>query len=293
MTNRCFRGRLLAGLGILLSFATSTLPTQSTGTFTLVRIDVTGSKRFTVPEIVAASGLKTQQSITPDQLKQVAGMLGGLDVFSQVSYRYRTENTAMTAQFTVEDAPKLLPCAFGNLIWFTPEELTKGLSARLPLYKGSAPRVGTMLDLISQQLVAMLATRGIHAQVEYSRMEQLSGPIQSMQFRQVGVLLPIQKVDFTGVARVDPALLQEAARPLLNQDYDASFIRAFSQNGVGSVYRQRGYLCAQFGEPVPHLAMAEAASNSVSVSLPVSEGDEYRLEELTWAGESVFPYDRP
>jgi outer membrane protein insertion porin family len=275
---------------LLLTWAVLPLAAQTTGNFTLVKLNVIGSNRYKVSEIVAASGLKTPQAITPDQLKQAAGLLGGLGLFSQVRYRYRTENTAMTAEFSVEDAPSLFPCTFGNFVWFTPEELSEGLKRRLPLFQGAVPLTGTMLDLISQQLVAMLAARGISAQVEYSSVAPLGGPVESMVFREVGVRLPVQKVDFTGVSKVDPALLQRAARPLLDQDYDSSFIRAFSQNSIASVYRQRGYLRAEFGEPEPRFAAISSASNAVAVSVPVAEGEQYRLKELSWSGQSVFPY---
>jgi outer membrane protein assembly factor BamA len=111
-----------------------------------------------------------------------------------------------------------------------------------------------------------------------------------MQFRVVGIPLPVLKVAFTGVQNVDPALLQEAARPLIGKDYEASFIEDFSNRGIGSVYRHHGYLKARFGHPVPQLLKGEGPANSVLITIPVSEGEEYKLKEIAWSGQSAIPY---
>src|SRR5271157_189709 len=282
--------KALRGLAILLITVSTPAPAQNPGTFRLVGLHVVGSKRYGVSEIVRASGLKLSQNITPDGLKEAAGKLGGLGIFSQVSYRYQTQGDAMTADFTVQDAEGLLPCTFENFVWFTPKELRDGVRSQLPLFDGYGPQGGTMLDLIAAQLVALLAARGINAQVQYSAQGGLGGPVLSMQFREVGVPLPVHRIDFTGVANVDAGLLQEAARPLLDHDYDASFIQDFSRGSLALVYRRRGYLRAQFGNPVPSLIAGDPTPNAIAVTLPVSEGEKYSLKEITWSGETVIPY---
>jgi len=278
-------------LAVLLLTGSIPAPAQSSGTFRLVGLRVVGSKRYEVSEVVRASGLKLSQNITPDGLKEVAGKLGALGIFAQVSYRYQTQGDAMTAEFTVQDATGLLPCTFENFVWFTPEELTDEVRSQLPLFKGYGPQGGTMLDLIAAQLVALLAAKGIHAQVQYSPQGAIGGAVQSMQFREIGVPLPVHKIDFTGVANVDVGLLQEAARPLLDHDYDTSFIQDFSRGSLALVYRRRGYLRVQFGDPAPHLIAGDPTPNAVAVTLPVSEGEKYSLKEIIWSGETVIPYE--
>jgi outer membrane protein assembly factor BamA len=175
-------------------------------------------------------------------------------------------------------------------VWFSPQELREGLRSRVPLFDGYAPPGGTMLELISAALVAMLETRGIHAQVQATPRAVMGGPVQGMQFREVGVPTPVRRIEFTGVEKVDAALLQEAARPLVNQDYDASFIRGFSRGSLAAVYRQHGYLRVEFGDPVPRLLTGDSTPNSVAVTIPVSEGAQYSLKEIAWSGESAIPY---
>jgi hemolysin activation/secretion protein len=196
----------------------------------------------------------------------------------------------MTVVFTVEDTARFLPCTFGNFVWFNPQELRDGLRSRVPLFDGYAPPGGGMLDLISAALVAMLEARGIHAQVQATPQGGMGGPVQGMQFQVMGVPMPVRKIEFTGAQKVGEALLQNAASPLLNKDYDASFIQGFSGGGVGAVYRQRGYLRAEFGDPAPRLLTGDSAPNAVAVTIPVTEGEQYRLKEIAWAGDSAIPY---
>ena len=265
-------------------------PAQSAEVFRLAGVSVVGSKRYDASEIARATGLKVAENLTVDSLKEAASRLGSMGVFAQVNYRYATRGNTMTVVFTVEDAGRFLPCTFENFVWFSQQELREGLRSRVPLFDGYAPPGGTMLDLISTALAAMLEMRGIRAQVQASPQGPIGGPVQSMQFQAVGVPTPVRRVEFTGVEKVDPALLQEAARPLLDKDYDASFIRDFSRGGVAAVYRQRGYLRAEFGDPVPHLLTGDSTPNSVAVTIPVSEGEQYRLKEIAWSGDSAIPY---
>jgi outer membrane protein assembly factor BamA len=277
-------------LALFLLSAPGTVAAQNAGVFRLAGVTVVGSKRYDGPAIAHATGLKVGDNLTIDSLNEAARKLGTLGVFSQVTFRYTTRGNAMNVVFTVEDAGQLLPCTFGNFLWFSPQELREGLRSRVPLFDGNAPPGGAMLDLISAALVAMLETRGIHAQVQFLPQGQAGGPIQSMQFRAVGVPIPVRKIDFTGVQKVDATIVQQAAKPLLDKDYDMSTIRDFARGTVVNVYRERGYLRADFGDPVPQFLSGDPTPNAVAVTIPVTEGEQYHLKEIAWSGDSVIPY---
>jgi len=263
---------------------------QSAGAFRLAGVSAVGSKRFEASEIARATGLRVGEDLTPDALKKAAASLASTGVFAHVNYRYETRGNTMTALFTVQDATTFLPCTFENFVWFSPQELLRELRSRVPLFDGFVPPGGKMVDLLSAQLGAMLEARGIHVQVQVEPQGPLGGPVQGMRFREVGVPVPVRKIEFTGVEKIDAALLQEAARPLLNKDYDASFIRNFSREAVAAVYRQRGYLRAEFGDPVSHVLAGDPTPNSVLVTVPVSEGEQYLLRGIEWSGDSAIPF---
>jgi outer membrane protein assembly factor BamA len=280
-------------LPVLLAsiFAVARAPVaESARQFKLAGVKVIGSTRHKESEIVRATGLKLGQPITLDALKEAAGKLGTAGVFAELSYRYQTRGDALMAEFTVKDAAQFLPCAFENLVWFSKEELLNGLSSRVPLFDGSVPPGGAMLDAIASALVAMLEERSIHAQVQFTPKGRVGGPIEGLQFRVVGVAIPVRKIEFTGVQKIDRALLQEAARPLMDKDFEASFIKDFANGAIARVYLRQGYLRAQFGDPVPQLMQADEPRNSVLLIIPVTEGEQYRLKGIGWSGESAIPY---
>lgn len=280
-----------AFLAALLLLAPSASLAQGAGTLRLSGVTVVGSKRFKASDIAGATGLKVAEAVSLDALKEAADRLASWGLFSQVNYRYEAHGNTVAVVFTVEDAARFLPCTFENFVWFSPDELLQGVRSRVPLFDGSVPAGGKMLELISAQLGTMLESRGIHAQVQFEAQGPMGAPVQSIQFREVGVPTPIGKIEFTGVQKIDASLLQDAARPLLDKDYDASFTRDFSRGTIGAVYRQRGYLRAEFTAPVPHLLAGNPTPNSVMVTIPVSEGGQYRLRKVVWSGESAIPYN--
>jgi outer membrane protein insertion porin family len=261
---------------------------QSEGQFKLVSVKVIGSTRYQESEIVRASGLKPAEVVTLKTLQQAASRLGALGVFAEVNYRYHTLGEEVGVQFVVKDAGQFLPCTFENFVWMSKDELLSGVHSRVPLFDGQAPPSGELLERVSSALKALLQERGIEAQVDFS--PSFSGSVRSMQYRVVGLSIPVLKVEFTGVQKVDAALLQEAARPLIGKDFDASFIADFSNRGIAAVYRQRGYLRARFGDPVPQLLKGEGPPNSVLITIPVSEGEQYKLKEIGWTGQTAVPY---
>jgi len=271
-----------------------TVPTpllaQAARQFRLLSAKVIGSTRYGESEIVRGTGLKLAETITLEGLKEAADRLAATGVFSDVNYRYQTQGTALTAEFIVKDTGQFLPCTFENFVWFSPEELLNGLRARVPLFDGQVPPGGQMQENVSSGLAAMLEGRGIHAQVQAAPLQAAGGPIQAMQFKVIGVAIPVRRIEFTGVQRVDPALLQEAGRPLMDRGFEASFFKDFTEEAVGRVYRQRGYLRAQFGDPLPQLLKGDGPPYSVSVSIAVTEGEQYRLKEIIWSGESAISY---
>jgi outer membrane protein insertion porin family len=262
---------------------------QGAGGFKLAGVKVLGSTRYSESEIARGGGLKIGENVTPDTLKEAAGRLGASGVFAELNYRYRTLGDQLWAEFTVRDGGKFLPCRFANFVWFTPDELLAGLRSRVPLFNGQVPESGELLGRISSALEGMLKERGIEAQVESSPDQNLGGQVEDMAFRVVGLTLPVAKVAFAGVQKVDAGLLRDAAQPLLGKDFDSSFVNQFANRSIVRVYRQRGYLRARFGDPAVQFLKGEGPPNALLVTLPVTEGAQYRLKEIAWSGESVIP----
>jgi outer membrane protein assembly factor BamA len=206
-----------------------------------------------------------------------------------VNYRYTTLGDALRAELLVSDAANFLPCSFENFVWFSDEELERELRARVPLFQGQVPVAGTLLEQIAQALQSALKERGVSGTVQYSARGRLGGPVSGMNFRAAGVKIPVQQVEFLHVQQIDPGLLRELARPLLGKDYDRPFIYDFANNTLTLPYFRRGYLRAAFSEPSARLTGNASSDFLVIVTIPVTEGSQYRLKSVEWSGNNVLP----
>jgi outer membrane protein assembly factor BamA len=264
---------------------------QRPQTYLLASVTETGSSRYQSQEVVSAAGLKIGETLNTDDLKAAASRLASLGVFSNVNYSYRTREGGMSVVFTVQDAP-MYRCVFDNIVWLSRQDLFQQLGLRVPLFQGYAPPGGVMIERISAALTDILAARGVHARVQLAAQAALGGPVQAIHFQEVGVPVPIKKVEFTGVAKIDPSLLHAAAQPLLGQDYDFSLVQDFSLGALADVYREHGFLRPAFGEPLASLLPLDPTPNAVAVTIPVTEGVQYLLQAITWTGQSAIPYDQ-
>lgn len=255
----------------------------------LVAVRVTGSRRFTEAEIVRASGLAVGKEVSEQALKEAASRLGATGLFAEVKYRYTTHGPDLTAEFQVSDAPKLLVCKFENFVWFTDEELRSKLRAQVPLFKGEVPPTGNQPEKLSAALEGLLKARGIKGHVQSAPQGRIGGPVEAIQFRVEGVAILIHQVEFKGAAQVDAAALQAAVQPLIGKDYEHAFVTSFAENNLTPLYWQGGYLRVVFGSPVARIVKASGAGTSVAVTIAINEGPRYRLREIHWTGNSVFP----
>ncbi|MFB3924095.1 MAG: POTRA domain-containing protein [Terriglobia bacterium] len=254
----------------------------------LVAVHVNGSRRFSEAEIVRASGLTLGKEVSETVLKDAAGRLGATGLFVEVKYRYTTHGPEMTAEFQVSDTPTLLPCKFENLVWFTDEELRSKLRAQVPLFSGEVPASGNQPEKVAAALEGLLRSRGIKGRVESSGVGREGGPVEAIRFRVEDFPILIQQVDLRGTAQVESAALQ-AAQSLVGKDYAEASVSSFASSNLAPAYGQRGYLRVAFGSPAVRVLKTSPAETAVGVTILIHEGPQYRLGEIHWTGNKVFP----
>ncbi|MGH9866279.1 MAG: POTRA domain-containing protein [Candidatus Acidiferrales bacterium] len=75
----------------------------------------------------------------------------------------------------------------------------------------------------------------------------------------------------------------------MNQDYSADDVEAFVRLSLLTLYENRGYLRANFGEPQAQLRKTDnRVPDGVSVTLPVREGFAYVWNGVEWSGNRVL-----
>ena len=259
--------------------------------YKLLSIHVKGLQHFAERDVIFASGLRLGQFAGEEEFKQAAQKLGETGLFTQLnySYKYSTEGCDLELQVTEND--HLLPIAFDNLVWFSDDELMRMLHDRVPLFGGRVPEGGHLTDQISDALGSILEEHKIAGRVEYMASGLINEPIDSYDYKLIMHAIVIRNMDFPGAAEPETTLLQAAAQSLARQDYLRTKMRVQEKFNFLPVYHARGYLKAEFAEAQAKVAQ-DGAQTLVDVSFPVSPGVKYKLADIKFTGNSVFPAEK-
>ncbi len=254
-------------------------------------ISFTGLRHFKQPQIIALSGLFPGESVSLQTLSDAANRLAQYGVFQKVPYQYRTQSNQLDLTFNVVETDNLLSCLFDNFVWFTPDELNSALARDVPLYDGSVPQSGRMLQAIQNSLTTLLKQKGIPGDVQFTPFSVRQGAsVSAILFSISAVALPIHDLHFPGASAIPEAELLKHARPLLGKDYSRVEIDVFVPATFLPLYGELGYLRARFDPPKTVLLGSDdrAPSQDVSITVQVHEGLSYDWKAAAWTGNRIF-----
>jgi outer membrane protein insertion porin family len=268
-------------------------PPQSApaGSWRLASVEVSGAKRFTREQIIAAAGLRVGDRVTEDSLTSAAERLGSSGVFQSVGYRYQIKGEGLTVIYEILEAENLLPCLFDNFVWFRDGELVAALRARVPLFHSLVPADGTVREEVAAALAEILRERKIDARVEHILSGDLGSKDVSLMYRVAEADLPVRDIRFAGASPDASALLRQAAQEFIGNKYSRVGTGKFANLVLLPLYLRRGQLRARFLEATAEPAPGESADPSVGVvvTLPVEEGVVYHMDAVRWSGNESFP----
>ncbi len=292
----CIPGDLLAAPASLGS------PPQASGAERkLIAITATGSKRFSSPDIAASSGLQLGFIAVDEDFKKAARRLAETGAFTDVAYTFSYSSEGTKLELQVTDAAKFFPAHFEDFVWFSDAELQKRLHERLPLFHGDLPVSGSLPDLVSDVLQAMLVENNIPGLVRYLRPSDRGGPTSLFIYSVTGVLIRVHNIEFSGAGADEVPLLEAAAKKLPDHEYTRTGLASFAQRELLPVYHTHGFLKAAFGTPTPkvvNLAPGDPSLENhpdvpneafVDVTFPVTPGPQYKISALEWTGNHRVP----
>jgi outer membrane protein assembly factor BamA len=256
--------------------------------FKLIAIKTTGTKRYKSEEVIAASGLQIGQTVSEDDFKRAAQVLGDTGAFGDVlySFQYSAEGTKLELQ--VQDAERFVPVRFDNLVWFSDQELLDQLHAQVPLFQGQLPVGGDLADQVSNALQGLLILRNLQGRADYLRAAHEDGPIEAFVFTVTGPQIHIRTITFTGAGTSELPLLETAARKLQGAEFLRSILRTQEDKNFLPVYLARGYLKAAFGDAQAKVVQDSPQETLVDVTFPVEPGGQYKLTNLILEGYKSF-----
>ena len=254
----------------------------------LAGVEFAGLARVTREQAVSASGLQVGSRVTVEELDAAAQRLLDSGLFTKLSYRLRTTNDQATVTFEVEEQKGgSIPVVFDNFVWFTNEELVAAVRREVPLFDGTAPERGGVIQSITRALERLLQERKIEGQVAYTPSAEASGRNPKHIFSVAGSAIKVCGVRFPGAADVQSEELTANSKGLLGTEYSQEFAGAFADANLIPVYRRHGHLKAKFGQPTAAVGDGECGKGVV-VSLPVTEGAAYVWEKAEWVGNEVY-----
>ncbi len=283
----------MAFLFVASSFATSSArasqaaaPAQpENGSAMLASIQIVGSKRFTSAQIAAATGLKIGSQVTRADLQQAANALAQLGPFTNVQYRYATEAAGVVLQFQVVDAPAV-PVFFDNFPWFTDEQLDAALRQSTPLYDGTAPLHGTLLDSMANSLGLFLVAHGYPGTVSHTLATRVFSDQEVQEFKVDNAGIDLSAVTFTDPLAQNDRGIRTRLTGLIGKPYSRTAIELFELEQVRPVYLAHAYDRVQFQPPKPQVDASDRSR--VSVTVPIDPGPAYTWAGVTWTGATAI-----
>jgi len=281
---------VFAGIYLCVAPASAQTPRKLTpkelppSAFKLVSVKATGTKRYKSEEIVAASGLQLGQTVSEDDFKKAARLLGETGAFGDVLYSFQYSADGTKLELQVQDAEKFVPASFDNLVWFSDQELFDQLHAQVPLFQGQLPVAGDLADQVSNALQGLLIARNVQGRVDYLRAAHEDGPVEAIVFSVTGPQIHIRNIAFAGAGESELPLLESAARKLQGADFLRSILRTQEDKSFLPIYQQRGYLKATFGDAQAKVVQDSPQETTVDVTFPVDPGRQYKLTAIEIGG---------
>jgi outer membrane protein assembly factor BamA len=257
----------------------------STPSSTIASIKITGSKKFPAEQIINASGLKSGDVVTAEQIQDATNRLSALGIFSSVNFRYTSKGTAINLEFQVQEAPTY-PILFDNFPWFTSAEIGEAIRNQIGLFTGEAPGDGTLIDQMAAVIENLLATQKIKGSVTHQLVAAAVGQGMEMQFHVEGGQLRIQSVQFGDSVAANSERLKDRVPDIKGHPYSLFAVEVFEEEHVRPLYASKGFLRAQIGPPQTHLIpdMNDPKQTAVDLSIPIDPGPVYSWNGVSWQG---------
>ena len=258
--------------------------------FTIASIVFTHPGPYTNAELLAVSGLAPGQPLAENTLPAAAQHLLDTGLFSDATINYTGSPKSLTIHVDLKPIPldKLLPASFENFVWFTPDELTSGIHALVPLYRGVASDAGNLPDAIQFALQQMLTAKGIAATLSHATVEPTNlHPQLTIDFKVDTPTILLAQANLTGIPDTLKPDTLRAIQRLDGSAYNEGRTGTTIEDILLAPARSTGYLNASLQNiqrsPAP-------TSNGIAVTYTATfvPGDAYKVSTLTWNPTPIY-----
>jgi outer membrane protein assembly factor BamA len=283
--------RLFRALAVLCLLA----PFAAAGQYSIDKVVFENSAPYTDAELLTTSGFAPGQLLSNDSLSNGGQHLLDTGLFSDVQVSLSGQGKARTVHVALKPTPlaDLLPVGFENLVWFTPEELTQGLRARVPLYRGVAAEAGNFQDAIQAALLDMLKEKGVVARLS----RDVPGPtvqhpqrvvefhVDQPAVRLLDVHLSLSAP--TGLAVKMTPGLQKAVNTAIHSPFNEGLSGVTLADLLLTPARDAGFATAHL-DNISRTFAPTANGIGVTYTARIVSGDIYTLSAIAWEPTALY-----
>ena len=249
-------------------------------------------------ELLHLTGLAPGEPLTKEQIEAALGKLADTGAFTDLSYTVSADALVIKLGSTADTAGQALPIRFTNLVWWSPDELTRLLEARVPLFHGELPLTGSLTDHVCAALVQLLADKGIrNAKVEAMPTTLADDPAAAPAGKQprphtgvnaiaLSVTEPeilLGNVALSGAAPSTQVQLDVVTGMLGMKDFQTDVTAKAIRDNVADTEKNAGFLQAVVDPPVFSAPRPDLNSYAIDASATVHPGEMYHIASIELA----------
>ncbi len=275
----------LVAASVALSAAPSQQTASRTTTYPIEAVHVTGNKRYSREQVVRISGFAPGASASVADLDAAIGRMAATGLFSKIGYKYAPDATGkrLVVTFEIEEPEWKVPVLFDNFVWVSDEELHAALARDVPTFDGTLPMTDGIHNLVVESLQRFLKSKNLDRPVEFLTYSHSKTKALKYLFKVTDPALRVCAMRLDGASPAWEKRFAEAVAAQVGRPSSRVSVEGLTAELEGT-YRTRGRLDATIGTAAVRL---NDGCDGVSVTIPVTEGDEYSWERVSWTGNSV------
>lgn len=236
-----------------------------------------GAPQYTQQELLAAAGFKPGTHLSPGEVKAHARQLNDTGLFKEVKFT----SDRRTLIFTLTPSSQLFPMHLDNVPLTPGKQLDSELHERFPLYHGTLPANGSMVEGICRTFEEMLAAKGAKATVKADLTSGL-GPqkLTAVNFTVVSPAVRIGRIQLAGTSPAMQAKAVLVASQQTGNSFDTENTALGIQHIFEDTYHDQGYAAVQVNVAQVDPLIVSEQSIDVPYAVTIKEGEIYKLGKI-------------
>lgn len=241
-------------------------------------IQFKGAPGYSDQELMDTLALKPGAAMSSADLNGYAKRLMESGVFDNVAYKF----DGVDLVFTLSPDPALYPVRLENLPLTPGPEFDAELHKRLPLFHGTVPSEGGLLEDVRKALEAMLAAEGVHASiaaVPYSSPKERN-KATAMSFAITAPAVRLGSIRIEGASMALLPQLHALVAGIGNPRFDSQNTPAYLEQSFVAFYQNQGFAAAKVHAGRSGAPVTTADAILVPYVVTMQEGRPYKIGSI-------------